>query len=296
MPNKEIEEFLQSKTDLKDSSKTTYRNTYKKLVEIFKIDKRRYIRNIKIKDIIDVLEKTEYDKLSLLKVIIMLKQFKQKPIKRLNKYRDTLFKRNEKEKKAVLKTTLNDGLTFDDLNNMLNEMKQTNKYIEYILLYLLINFNVRNTDLIIINKVDMTLKELKQKFNLKEFNYIEKVKDGQYRYIRNIYKTKAQYGIKKHLINDEFFIEAMQNVNKDDYIFNDRNDKPIMKDTMNKFIYYKMKPFNKKIVNYTDINQQLIYKIILSRYEKLNDNNKVKELRANRGHTATIQESYYSKE
>ena len=293
---KEIDEFIQSKTELKDNSITTYRNTYKKLVEIFKIDKRRYIRNIKIKDIIDVLEKTEYDKLSLLKVIIMLKQFKQKPIKRLNKYRDTLFKRNEKEKKAVLKETLNDGLTFDDLNNMLNDMKQTNKYVEYILLYLLINFNVRNTDLIIINKVDMTLKELKQKFNLKEFNYIEKVKDSQYRYIRNIYKTKEQYGIKKHLINDEFFIESMQNVNKDDYIFNDRNDKAINRDTMNKFIYYKMKPFNKKIVNYTDINQQLIYKILLNHYEKLNDNNKVKELRNNRGHQAETQESYYSKE
>jgi len=293
---KEIDEFLQSKTELVEKSKITYRNTYKKLVEIFKIDKRKRISNILIRDIIKVLEKTEYDKLSLLKVIIMLKQFKKKPIKQLNKYRDKLFKRNEKEKKAVLKETLNDGLTFDDLNNMLNDMKQTNKYVEYILLYLLINFNVRNTDLIIINKVDMSLKELKKKFNLKEFNYIEKVKDGEYRYIRNIYKTKEQYGIKKHLIKDEFFIEAMQTINKDDYIFKNKKDNPINRDTMNKFIYYELKPFNKKIVNYGDINQQIIYKILLSHYEKLNDNNKVKELRANRGHTATIQESYYSKE
>ena len=293
---KEIEVFLNTKTELKENSKITYSNTYKKLIEIFNLDKRKRISNILVRDIIKELEKTEYDKLSLLKVIIMLKQFKKKPIKQLNKYRDTLFKRNEKEKKAVLKETLNDGLTFNDLMNMLNDMKEKNKYVEYILLYLLINFNVRNTDLIIINKVDLSLKELKKKFNLKEFNYIEKVNDGEFRYIRSIYKTKAQYGIKKHLIKDDFFIEAMETINKDDYIFNDRNDKQINKDTMNKFIYYKLKPFNKKIINYTDINQQLIYKILLSAYEKLNDNNKVKQLRLNRGHSSATQEEYYSKE
>lgn len=292
--SKEIDDYIDSKPQLSESSKTTYINSYGNVREVFKIpnDRRFKVASLKVKDIIKTLEEQQkFNKLDLLKIIILIKDFRKKSTKQLNTYRFKLFEEKKKQSKTKMKEYLTDGLTYEKLIEILNTAKEQKNYQDYILFYLLIFVNVRNLDLIIINKQNMSLTELKKKFNIKIFNYIQKKNNTSYEYVRNIFKTKSKYGIKTNLIEDEFFIESIKNIKDDEYIFTNRNNKPYEQNEINKFIIATFRKYNKDITN---INQQIIYQIILKYYEDLNDNEKVKEMRNNRGHQAEIQEHYYS--
>tara|TARA_R110002126_G_scaffold121430_3_gene262995 strand:- start:86 stop:973 length:888 start_codon:yes stop_codon:yes gene_type:complete len=293
MDFKEITDYLDTrKEQIKEGTAKTYLNTFKNIVELFKLTKNDKSYNLTSKKIKQTLENQDkFNKIDILKVLILLKEFKKKPTKHLNSYRQRLFNEKQIQSKQKMNDYLNDGLNYDDLTTILNKAYSEEKYIDFILFYLLIHINTRNTDLIILNKNELSVKELQDKYELeKDFNYFETKKD-KIIYNRKQYKTKTKYGIKKDIITDERFITALNTLDKDDFIFKNRVNKPYNRDEMNQFINARFKKYNNKIKT---INQQLIYKIVLKYYEDLNDNEKVKQLRNRRGHSASIQETYYS--
>ena len=81
------------------------------------------------------------------------------------------------------------------------------KIIEYIINYLIINFNTRNKDL------DVKIINKKSDINDKEnFLYINK-KTKKVQYIRNDYKTAKTYGAKNNEITDKDFYDRINKIN-----------------------------------------------------------------------------------
>ena len=115
-------------------------------------------------------------------------------------------------------------------------------------------------------------------------------KYGVYQYVRGDYKTLKFHGVLQNTITDEKFIKIADNL-KDGLIFVNKKGTAYTAGNITKYI-------NKIFSNYSDllkdINQQIIYKVITQHYEKLNDNNKLREIASNRGHTRTTQEAEYS--
>jgi len=102
-------------------------------------------------------------------------------IEEINKHRE----KKGKEKTLTLPSK-------QELNNRLKGLFVDQKWNDYIILWLMINYNTRNADvnLEIVNSIHATKKDKKQ-------NYLVKRKED-FVYIRNTYKTKKTYGQKKH--------------------------------------------------------------------------------------------------
>jgi len=321
----EINSYLNTRQDLKEGSKKTYINTYKNLREVFnfKNDKRRRIGAIKTqKQIIDTIKaQTKYNKLDLLKVVLLLKKWKNKPIKNLEKYRMELFGSKQEESKNKLKKDLNLTLDYQELINIMNEAFNKKDYITYMLLYILINLNVRNTDLLIIksknksnfkeslrivneiekDKVNEVKDKQKKDIKLRQykaddvnFMYLDKDKDNNefIDYVRNNYKTKTKYGVKDNEIKDNNFITAFKTLDLNKFIFKNKFDASINRDEFNQYINRRIKPYltNKDII----INQTLIYKIVQKHNQCLDSYQKCQDSAFNRGHDLNTQLKYYT--
>ena len=340
---KEIEQYLASKQDVSEGTKTTYRNVYKKLKEIFELDKRKriytkpitrprkrktetqeeYLERIKqIKPIILTLKEVkDYSKIDLLNVIILLKRWKKKPIKHLLAYRDELYQEKEQLRQTKIIKDVN-NISYDRLNNILNEAYENKRYYDFILMFLLIKVNVRNTDLIILftsnntkkynqsliekmNKIEADKKEAyKQKetpkilkdriYDIKTMNIIY-INDNKAHYIRKNYKTNKTYGDKKIIIDNERFIKALNEIENDSIIFKSSSGGFLNRDEFNQFInrIYQKYINDKSII----LNQTKIYKIVQNHF-KFNENNnfKLEQMANNRGHSQDTQNKHYSKE
>jgi hypothetical protein len=125
----------------------------------------------------------------------------------LSKYYTFVGKDNELVKKFIhevnlkrVPKALTSTLTIKDLTNKMNDYYEHKQYREYIVMYLLLNFQVRNMDLDL-KIVDMDY-ELEQ-----DKNYLQ-VGKKLVNYVRNQYKTGYLYGSKIHAIIDKKFITA----------------------------------------------------------------------------------------
>ena len=82
-------------------------------------------------------------------------------------------------------------------------MYENKKWFEYIINYLLINYQTRNKDL------DFTIVGLKRDTKDKDKNFMW-LERGKVTFIRNNYKTSGTYGTKTDVISDEKFLTAMK--------------------------------------------------------------------------------------
>jgi hypothetical protein len=99
----------------------------------------------------------------------------------------------QREKNDKLKENLPDI----DFKKMLNAYYRDKEYKKFVILYLLINYNTRNKDL-----VARVVKD--------ETDLNKDIRDKDVVYIRNDYKTKERYGTKRDVIKAKKFFKAVQ--------------------------------------------------------------------------------------
>ena len=116
---------------------------------------------------------------------------------RLTNNEASLLQRQKNEK-------LKENLPDIDFKQMLSKYYKDKDYKNFVILYLLTNYNTRNQDLVLRVVKDET--ELNQNEN---FIFI---RDKDVVYIRNDYKTKERYGTKRNIIKPKKFFNAVQEV------------------------------------------------------------------------------------
>ena len=279
----EFDEYSNAKKDeLASQTLTNYFNAYERLRGL--IGGKRNVANIPQKELIEIIECSEFHKPTILNIAVVFKQFKNKPISKLLVYRDTLVSTAKAEQpKKNSQQIIHANTTYDQLINALRDANGT----DYLLFYILINYGVRNADLII---TPLPSKDKKTKLN-KTDNFIILSRNTA-KYVRQDYKTVAKYGTQEHIIENQKFIKILKNViadgNKNIFVNTMGNSIPA-----NDFSKYIKSRFNKYIPN-SNLTQSTIYKIILQHYEQLGDLKAMREFANTRGHTPATQETEYS--
>lgn len=270
------------KDDLTPQTLTNYFNGYERLRKLF--GGKKNIANITQNDIVDAIESSEFHKPTILNIAIVIKQFKNKPVSKLLKYRETLIVKAKAEQPIKNANAIIDAnTTYEQLKTALEEANGT----DYLLFYILLNYNVRNADLII---QPILSKDKKAKLN-KDDNFIILTRNKA-KYLRQDYKTKSKYGTKEHIIEDKKFIKILKNVIEDGnkMLFINNMKKPVEANGMSKFVKQR---FNKSILS-SNLTQATIYKIILQHHEDNGDFKAMRLIADNRGHNPTTQETEYS--
>lgn len=282
-----IKDFLESKKDISNSTRTTYKNSFIRLINlIYPTNKRKYLFTQSQPEIFALIDASTYPintKIEALKMYKYLTDYKNKPSLLIdNKIAGYFQKLNDVRATTNQKTISN--LTYSQLLEMLEQSTGQ----KYLILYLLINGNVRNMDLIIEYTDDSKLINNVIGGNTKK-NIIF-LKNGSAFFVRSDYKTADKYGIKKMTIENQKFIDIIRDFPKNEMIFKNRGGKPYKTNEMSNYIKSIGRKFNPKL----NLNQQMIYKIILNHHENNNDYKKMTELSKNRGHSLDIQKTFYS--
>ena len=100
---------------------------------------------------------------------------------------------------------LKDTLPQTDFKKLLNTYYKNKNYKEFIILFLLLNYNTRNRDWIV------SITNDKNDLNDKDFFLLIRLNDVVY--YRNDYKTAFSYGQKKDIIKSKKFYKAIQDLN-----------------------------------------------------------------------------------
>ena len=282
-----IQDFLESKKEISNSTRTTYKNSFIRLINlIYPTNKRKYLFTQSQPEIFALIDASTYPintKIEALKMYKYLTDYKNKPSLLIdNKIAGYFQKLNDVRATTNQKTISN--LTYSQLLEMLEQSTGQ----KYLILYLLINGNVRNMDLIIEYTDDSKLINNVIGGNTKK-NIIF-LKNGSAFFVRSDYKTADKYGIKKMTIENQKFIDIIRDFPKNEMIFKNRGGKPYKTNEMSNYIKSIGRKFNPKL----NLNQQMIYKIILNHHENNNDYKKMTELSKNRGHSLDIQKTFYS--
>jgi len=204
----ELESLLNSVENA--NSKKTYNTTYNKLVSsglfsnpISETPNMTVIKNIK------TITDNAFTRKTYLTAVIKMKRLANKGVIELENYR-------EQHKADILqhirdkKETSNpDGLTLKGFANYVDALYRDQRYKEYIVNYLFLNYGVRNQDIdcIIVNGA----KKVVPAGDNSLLVYKTKVD-----YIRQKYKTFKTYGQKKITIKDKKFITAVNALNRGD--------------------------------------------------------------------------------
>ena len=164
----------------------------------------------------------------------------------------------QQKKNEKLKSNLPDI----DFNKLLNGYYRDKNYKSFVILYLLMNYNTRNKDLV--------LRVVNDESDLNEKENFIFIRDKDVIYIRNDYKTKNRYGGKRDIIKSRKFFYAVKEV--DSLLENDNNlDRQV-----------------KKITN--GINQSTMFKMLIASNNNLKS---IAKASKNRGtNMNTIAKSY----
>jgi len=277
-PNRLLLEKYFEMNDLKQRTKDKYTNYFKKFqqqLRDYKISPPNIHTNINI--LIQISNeqfelgnlKAEYIKqfFQLLKPLVKEKKQVLETIEIYTKLTNNHYKDKTKNE---LK---NADITYKDLTNLLKNKDVSD--IDYVLFYILINYGVRNLDLII---------------NLQDDNDNENymyVNEKSVRYVRNNYKTYEQYGTKIINIKNPRFISIIKrlvNENKN-FLFGNYDETNMSNYIHTRFNYYLKTPHR--------IGEGLIYKIVNNHYSCIGDTRKQIALANSRGHDIKTQSYCY---
>lgn len=142
---------------------------------------------------------------ALLNIGILVRKFNDLDTKELTRKREEnrhLLSKHIKEKNKQLADTLP---SLQDLEDYTEQLYKNGKWKDYIINYLLINYQTRNADL------HFDLVNRKMDANDPNKNYIW-LRNKTATYIRNVYKTAGSYGQKVHKITDPKFVFAIRRV------------------------------------------------------------------------------------
>lgn len=197
----EFDVFMASIDGKSKATIKSYTTQYRKLKKALDKD----ISESSQKTIIDVAQQEEKanSKQALINIGILVRRLYKLNVDTLIKERDST--KNEitsqvKEKNAEIKDDLP---SLDELEEYTEYLYENKKWFEYIINYLLINYQTRNKDL------DFTIVSLKRDTKDKEKNFMW-LERNKVTFIRNNYKTSGTYGTKTDVITDEKFLTAMK--------------------------------------------------------------------------------------
>ena len=135
----------------------------------------------------------------------------------------------QQKKNEKLKSNLPDI----DFKQMLSKYYKDKDYKSFVILFLLLNYNTRNKDLV--------LRVVNDESDLNEKENFIFIREKDVVYIRNDYKTKERYGTKQDVIKIKKFFNAVKEVDK--LLENDNNlDRQVKKITggINQSTMFKM--------------------------------------------------------
>jgi hypothetical protein len=197
----EFEVFVASLEGKSEKTIKTYKQQYNKLRQQLDKDIHESSQN----KIIEIAGEQENNntKQARLNIGILVRKLYNYDTKELEKQRD-VWKGNIKE--DIKKKNETSSLpSYNDLLEYTDYLYENNKWVEYVINYLLINFQVRNEDL------DFQIVDKKSDTKDDSKNYIWMARD-KIVYIRNNYKTSKTYGMKMNTIKDKEFITAMKRI------------------------------------------------------------------------------------
>jgi hypothetical protein len=198
-----LEEFLATKSK---NTAVSYRRQYKVLLDLLDRDinssgEKVIILATKTLDNINSIQ-------AMLNIAIVVKKLHNKPHTLLIEQRDknkAMVEIKTKETNIELTEKLP---SYKTLVEYTNKLYDKNKFTEYVVNYLLINYFVRNQDLL------FEIVPRKKDAIDKNMNYMWLPKHGKKcEYVRNNYKTAETYGKKTIVITDPNFILAIKRIN-----------------------------------------------------------------------------------
>jgi len=271
-----ITEFDDFRASYSNKSKVTqgiYDSNYRKLRELLQDTN---IASVSQKRVIEVIESVDNinSQQGLLNIAYLIRKKAGLGIQELDEFR----KKNQKllENKIVEANTnlINKLPSYDTLVDYTNDLFKAKNYKHYVINYLLLNYQVRNADLVF----DFVLLKKDTLDNTKNYLYYN-VKMKKVHYIRNVYKTAkivkpdetiTGYGQKINIIDDPNFIKAIRALAKEQR----KTDKPIV------FIP-NSDNYHIKKATYQGLGEGNIFKIVLAKFR--NDPNMLKQISYNRG-------------
>jgi hypothetical protein len=282
----ELDKFKETFSDKSKITQNVYSSNYKKLrdllddEDIINVSQSKIIKSLE--DNIDNINSQQ----ALLNVAFLVRKKNGLAINELEEFR----KKNSatiKHKIYESNTNLVDKLpSYDTIVHFVDSLLKTEKYVAYVLNYLLLYYQVRNADLIF----DFVL--LKKDTKDKSKNYLWfSSKSKTVHYIRNVYKTAkivkpdgtiGGYGQKIIKITDPKFINVMKILVN----YQKKENKPVI------FIpNIENIPYYLKKMTFDNLGETLYFKIVVNHFRT--DANMLKQISYNRGTDInTILESY----
>lgn len=272
----EFDNFMESIENKSAATKKQYRIQYNKL---FKLTGKP-IAETSEKKIIELISNIDNKNTeqALLNIALLVRKLNKLSVTQLENLREKNkqnLNKSVKEKNVNLKETLP---SYDDLIEYMNYLYDKNEYTDYIINYLLINFQVRNQDLdfkIITKKKDAT--DLTKNYMWLQPNKLT--------YIRNIYKTaniitpdgtNSGYGQKVNVITEPKMITAFKKVLK---CQKQSEDCGTFIPNKSSIAYHLQKS------TYKQLGEGKYVKIVINHFR--NDIDKLKEISDNRGTSLT---------
>lgn len=280
----ELEEFRKTFSNKSKVTQNVYNSNYKKLREMLGDVDIASVSQQKVIELAETLDNRNSQQ-SLINIAYLIRKNEGMAIQELETFR----KKNQsviKDKVYESNSSLIDSLpSYDTIVNFTNDLLKNEKYVQYVINYLLINCQVRNADLIF----DFVLFKRDTKDTSKNYLwYSSKSKTAHY--IRNVYKTAkivkpngeiTGYGQKIIKITDPNFIKVMKILVN----YQKKENKPIVFFPSSDVGYYVRK------MTYNNLGETAYFKIVVNHFRS--DPNMLKQISYNRGTDInTILESY----
>ena len=286
----EMDRILAKKSQLSKNTVKTYKQAYKKLVDILATNNVADLDNKEIIDLID--EQENYGTINLLlTIVMMIKYDNDKEVDDIKKHRDLIRMEMRDSRWKKKEEKLETLPPIKSLTKYLNRLYSNNEYQSYIINYLLINYNVRNLDLDLIVTDDM--KEYHNLGKKGDENVLFVGKNNAVYFYRNNYKTVKTYGPKAIRLSSvklansikEYMAQQQAITNGDIYLLSLKNGDRSGRDSLSHYITK---------FTYEGLTESDIMKIIVTEKVKtIDDYKKLEKISKNRGTAIeTIIEEY----
>ena len=279
----ELEKFRQTFANKSKVTNNVYNSNYKKLREMLGDVDIASVSQQKVIELAETLNNRNSQQ-SLINIAYLIRKNEGMAINELETFR----KKNQsviKDKVYESNTSLIDSLpSYNTIVDFTNDLLKNEKYVHYVINYLLLHCQVRNADLIF----DFVLFKRDTKDTSKNYLWFS-AKTKTAHYIRNVYKTAkivkpdgeiTGYGQKIIKLTDPQFIGVMKLLAK-----NHKKTPLVFLPNTENIGYFVRK------LTYNNLGETMYFKIVVNHYRK--DPNMLKQISYNRGTDInTILESY----
>ena len=279
----EMNYVLNQNISIKETSKTQYRNVYKRWLEVSD----RQIKDCSEDSVINILGKIECasnTKNTVVSAILMIRKFYDLPIQKIQRWRDTKLRLLiDQSKVAADKITAEMLPTYNELNNHVKKLYKEKQWLNYIINFMLVKYCVRNIDLNCFITQDKTMM---QRTGNNDKNNLFYISPTYVVYIRRDYKTYDTYGEKRIAIRSVPFRNALLNFlddKPDGWLFG-AGDKIMTQPSISNYIMQH---------SYGGLGEGRVAKAVLSFYAQKGDINSIRRISKSRGTNLETLIDYY---